>query len=97
MSTLNEKRKRVVGSVSVGPSPKRLKEEIQTMIFRINDFANRVEKRGEYVITPVIRAFNCDWKLKIYPRGSQVSSEDDEYVSCYLKRVVGDNDEAVTA
>ena len=97
MSTLNEKRKRVVGSVSVGPSPKRLKEEIQTMIFRIHDFANRVEKRGEVVITPAIRAFNCDWKLRVFPRGCHGSSENDEYVSCYLKRVVGDNDEAVTA
>jgi hypothetical protein len=97
MSTLNEKRKRVVGSVSVGPSPKRLKEEIQTMIFRINDFANRVEKRGEVVITPAIRAFNCDWKLRVFPRGCHGSSENDEYVSCYLKRVMGDNDEAVTA
>jgi hypothetical protein len=32
--------------------------------------------------------------LNVYPRGDRDSSE---YVSCYLKRILGDNDEAVTA
>jgi hypothetical protein len=97
MPSLDEKRKRVVGSVSVGPSPKRLKEQIQTMVFRINDFANRVETRGEEVITPTIRAFDCDWNLMVYPRGDEDSSADEEYISCFLNCVMGHNDEAVAA
>lgn len=33
----------------------------------------------------------------VYPRGGCSSPNDEEYVSCYLKRIMGDNDEAVTA
>ena len=89
-TTLSEKCKRI-GVVSVGPTPKLLKHEIQTMEFRINDFANRNQVRGKPIKTPSIRAYGHDWILRVFPRGSPSSREDFEYVSCFLL-YVGDND-----
>jgi hypothetical protein len=92
MSTaLGEKCKRV-GVVSVGPTPKLLRHEIQTMEFRVNDFANHNQVRGKPVETPSIRAYGHDWILRVFPRGSPSSREDIEYVSCFLLYDVGDND-----
>ena len=89
-TTLSEKCKRI-GVVSVGPTPKLLKHEIQTMEFRINDFANHNQVRGKPIKTPSIRAYGHDWILRVFPRGSPSSREDFEYVSCFLL-YVGDND-----
>ena len=89
-SNLSEKCKRI-GVVSVGPTPKLLKHEIQTMEFRINDFANHNQVRGKPIKTPSIRAYGHDWILRVFPRGSPSSREDFEYVSCFLL-YVGDND-----
>ena len=89
-TTLSEKCKRI-GVVSVGPTPKLLKHEIQTMEFRINDFASHNQVRGKPIKTPSIRAFGHDWILRVFPRGSPSSREDFEYVSCFLL-YVGDND-----
>ena len=89
-STLSEKCKRI-GVVSVGPTQKLLKHEIQTMEFRINDFANHNQVRGKPIKTPSIRAYGHDWILRVFPRGSPSSREDFEYVSCFLL-YVGDND-----
>jgi hypothetical protein len=92
MSTaLGEKCKRI-GVVSVGPTPKLLKHEIQTMEFRVNDFANHNQVRGRPVETPSIRAYGHDWILRVFPRGSPSSREDIEYVSCFLLYVGDDND-----
>ena len=88
-SNLSEKCKRI-GVVSVGPTPKLLKHEIQTMEFRINDFANHNQVRGKPIKTPSIRAYGHDWILRVFPRGSPSSREDFEYVSCFLL-YVGDN------
>ena len=89
-SNLSEKCKRI-GVVSVGPTPKLLKHEIQTMEFRVNDFANHNQVRGKPIKTPSIRAYGHDWILRVFPRGSPSSREDFEYVSCFLL-YVGDND-----
>ncbi|OEU17934.1 hypothetical protein FRACYDRAFT_238364 [Fragilariopsis cylindrus CCMP1102] len=89
-SNLSEKCNRI-GVVSVGPTPKLLKHEIQTMEFRINDFANHNQVRGKPIKTPSIRAYGHDWILRVFPRGSPSSREDFEYVSCFLL-YVGDND-----
>ena len=89
-SNLSEKCKRI-GVVSVGSTPKLLKHEIQTMEFRINDFANHNQVRGKPIKTPSIRAYGHDWILRVFPRGSPSSREDFEYVSCFLL-YVGDND-----
>ena len=89
-TTLSEKCKRI-GVVSVGPTPKLLKHEIQTMEFRINDFANHNQVRGKPIKTPSIRAYGHDWILRVFPRGSPSSREDFEYVSCFLL-YVGDID-----
>jgi len=84
MYGLGRKHKRLVTSVSVGSPLKRLKKEIQTIAFRFYNFANQLEARGEYIVTPVIQAFGYDWQLELYPRGDILSSRDVEYLSCYL-------------
>ena len=84
-------RKHVVGCVSMGTPPKRLRNEIQTVVFRIHDFASFHEERDTYFVTPSITAFGYDWKLELYPRGSNQSSKDIEQVSCFLLLVEEDD------
>jgi len=78
-------RVRVVGSVSVGCTPKRLKEEVQKMIFKFHDFENLTHRRGKKVESPSIRAFGHEWYLKLYPLGNKNSSERTDYISCSLQ------------
>jgi len=80
------KYKRVVGSVSVGCTPKRLKEEVQTMIFKFHDFVNL--ERDEEIISPSVRGFGYEWSLGLYPGGDENSSETIEYISCYINHDV---------
>ena len=89
-----EKRKRIAGDVSLGRSPRKLKKEIQTMKFRVHDFANLRENRGVFLLTPTIRLYGYNWRLKLYPKGDASSSKETEYLSCFLDRVRrGNNDE----
>jgi len=88
---LDGKRKRVVGSVSVGCTPKQLKKEVQTMIFKFHDFANLTQERDKAILSPSIRAFGHEWNIVLFPRGEGLSSTDDaEYVSCFLRHVGDD-------
>jgi len=87
---LDGKRKQIVGSVSIGLAPKRLKEEVQTMKFCVHDFVDLTQERDEYIRSPSIRAFGYEWSLELYPLGVHNSSETIEYISCYLKHVGGD-------
>mmetsp|Transcript_53107 Transcript_53107/g.57637 ORF Transcript_53107/g.57637 Transcript_53107/m.57637 type:complete len:458 (-) Transcript_53107:317-1690(-) len=81
------KRCKVVGYASVGKQPKEFlngEHNIAKMVFRIHDFANRKEKRGEKIVTPTIKAHGDLWCLCIHPRGSNNSKTDSEYVSIDL-------------
>ena len=57
------------------------------MLFRALDFANLQESRNEFLLTPTIRLYGYDWRLKLYPKGDASSSEKTEYMSCYLECV----------
>jgi len=87
---LDGKRKRIVGSVSIGHAPKKLKEEVQTMKFCVHDFADIPQKRNAFVRSPSIEAFGSDWCLHLYPLGDNASPETIAYISFYLKHVGDD-------
>ena len=87
---LNGKRKRVVDSVSVGCTPKRLKEEVQTMVIKFHDFASLIQKRDEPVLSPSVRAFGYKWKFQLFPLGHKTSSETTECISCYMQHIGDD-------
>jgi hypothetical protein len=62
-----------VGITTVGVPPKMLLPNIEYIRYRIHDFANRREKRGEYVETKGIIAHGYPWKLRVLPRGRTYS------------------------
>jgi hypothetical protein len=76
----------------VGQPRKRLLKKVETMRFKLHDFANCEERRGQYRITPTIRAHGYNWKLQIYPYGDNRSSEETEHVSCFLHYFASPND-----
>jgi hypothetical protein len=85
----NTTNNKFVGIASVGMPPKMLLPQIEYIRYRIHDFANRNEKRGEYVETNAIISHGYPWKLRIFPRGKFISifvryaGEDDEYINNY--------------
>ena len=91
----NEKDQRHFNEYSVaeiGRPPKRLLRKKERMTFKIHDFAQSSEKRGEYRITPVLQAHGYNWKLQVYPRGDNRSKETSEYISCFLHYFPSPND-----
>jgi len=76
----------------VGRPPKRLLRKRERMTFKIHDFAQCHEKRGEYRISPTLQAHGYNWKLQIYPRGDNRSNEDSECISCFLHYFSSPND-----
>ena len=54
--------------------------------------ATAVRRRGQYRITPSLRAHGYNWKLQVYPKGDNRSSEETEHVSCFLHYFVSPND-----
>ena len=84
---LNGKLKRIVGSVSVGSAPKRLKQQVQAMVFQFDEIANLTQA----VSSPSIRAFGYEWQLHVYPMGAETSSDTIDFISCQLHPVGGDD------
>ena len=79
------KRCKVAGSVSYGTAPPEFTgENKETMIFRIHNFADLQEKRGEYFCTTTIKACGHLWKLRIYPRGRYDSETNVECIAIIL-------------
>ena len=76
---------KLVGCVSLGSPPKRLKEDVETMRFKIHNFASIEKQRDEYVVTPAIQSHGYQWRLAVYPRGVESSPKDVQYVSVYLQ------------
>lgn len=62
------------------------------MTFKMHDFAKCAASRGEYRLTPRLKAHGYNWKLQIYPRGDNRSDESTEYVSCFLHYFASKND-----
>ena len=86
------KRCKVAGSVSYGTAPPEFTEENkETMIFRIHNFAELTEKRGEYFCTTTIKACGHLWKLRIYPRGKNNSETNVECIAKISVHYVGEN------
>ena len=81
------------GCVSLGSPPKRLKEDVEKMRFKIHNFASLQKSRDESVSTPSIQAHGYSWKLQVYPRGDLTSTKAVEYVSVYLQYVEDINKE----
>eukprot|EP00536_Pseudo-nitzschia_multiseries_P004662 jgi/Psemu1/295646/fgenesh1_pm.79_\ len=78
-------KRNLVDCVWVGNPPRKLLSA-QTVRFVIHDFKNHhATKRGELILSPILRAHGCLWTIKLYPRGCVDSSPDTEYVSCFLK------------
>jgi hypothetical protein len=88
-----------LGKVVCSVSTEKIETETETVTINlwINDFASRPETRGKNLQTSSIKAFVYDWTLLVYPKGNTNSPNDEEYVSCFVKCVMGDNDNAVTA
>jgi hypothetical protein len=76
----------------VGRPKKRLLRKVETMKFKIHDFVHCEEKRGQYRITPTLKAHGYNWKLQIYPYGDHRSSTETEHVSCFLHYFASPND-----
>ena len=93
---MSGEKSKVVGCVSHGSPPKRLKEDVETMIYKIHNFASLEEARGKYILTAAIQAHGYPWKLMVYPRGRSSSPKDVEYVSVFL-RYAGDDKEKPAA
>ena len=69
----------------LGTPKKRLLRNVETLQFKIHDFVNCAQQRGEFLLTPtVLQAHGCAWKVQVYPRGDHRSSNTDDYVSIYL-------------
>ena len=65
----------------LGTPKKRLLRNVETLQFKIHDFVNCGQQRGEFLLTPtVLQAHGCAWKVQVYPRGDHRSSNTDEYV-----------------
>ena len=75
---------KLIGCVSYGSPPKRLKDDVEKMRFKIHNFASLEEARGKNILTAAIQAHGYPLKLWIYPRGSTSSPEDVEHVCVYL-------------
>jgi len=76
----------------VGQPPKRTLRKVETMRFKLHNFEHCQERRGQYRITPSLRAHGYNWKLQVYPKGDNRSSEETEHVSCFLHYFVSPND-----
>eukprot|EP00536_Pseudo-nitzschia_multiseries_P015341 jgi/Psemu1/320837/estExt_fgenesh1_pm.C_8640001 len=76
----------------VGSPPKRLLRKRERMTFKIHDFAQCNERRGEYRISSTLQAHGYNWKLQVYPRGDNRSNENLEYISCFLHYFSSPND-----
>jgi hypothetical protein len=77
----------------VGQPKKRILRKVETMRFKFHDFANCEERRGQYRITPTLKAHGYNWKLQIYPYGDNRSSKETEHVSCFLHYFASPNDQ----
>jgi len=58
---------------------------VETIEFVIYNFEARTEKRKHWIESPTLRAHGYNWNITVYPRGSDTSPTDKEYVSCYLQ------------
>ena len=86
MSSSAQKRK-IVGSSSIGNPPKRLKKDIETLEYKVYNFADREEKRGERVEVPALQAHGHKWVLRVYPKGNSKSTRSTTYVSVRLYHI----------
>jgi len=81
---MSSPKRKLVDSVSVGCPPRKLLS-VQTVRFIMHEFKNHHAKRGELIVSPVLRAHGHLWAIEIYPRGITYSSLGKEYLSCFLK------------
>ena len=84
--------RKIVDRAAIGEPPKKLQKKTETIQLVVYDFADRKEKRGEFIRSPALTAHGYKWNLRIYPRGTTQSAADEEYVSTYLDLDRGQND-----
>ena len=77
-------RKREADYTSVGETSKKIQKEVETIKIVIDDFKDRKEKRGEMIVSRILRAHGHMWRIYVYPRGCNYSSKHTEYVSFCL-------------
>ena len=79
-----------MGSTCIGEPPlssMSLLPDVEFIRYKIHDFANRHEKRGEYCETKAVIAHGYPWKLRVFPRGKFISlfvryaGEDDDFIN----------------
>eukprot|EP00531_Pseudo-nitzschia_arenysensis_P004077 CAMPEP_0116155584 /NCGR_PEP_ID=MMETSP0329-20121206/22386_1 /TAXON_ID=697910 /ORGANISM="Pseudo-nitzschia arenysensis, Strain B593" /LENGTH=490 /DNA_ID=CAMNT_0003652629 /DNA_START=151 /DNA_END=1620 /DNA_ORIENTATION=+ len=68
----------------VGSLPKRLLLRKETMTFMIHRFADVTKRRGQFCLSPELKAHGYTWRLQVYPRGNDHSNETSEHLSCFL-------------
>ena len=82
----------IVGTASVGDSPKILMDRAKTFRLTFHNFNGMKHARGEYLSPPPFEAYGYLWKFRLYPKGNQQSDNDTEVVSCFLECMEDDKD-----
>ena len=72
----------LVACTFIGSTPQLNPDKAARIRVHISDFRNRKEKKGEYFDTETMMAHGYPWKIRIWPRGDQIS--DAGWVPCYL-------------
>ncbi|KAG7344792.1 BTB/POZ domain containing protein [Nitzschia inconspicua] len=85
--TNNRRHKKIVGTSVTFDCPKVPSGRIETMIFKVNGFADREEEKNTAFSTSTLSAHGRQWKLLIYPRGDARSggSTEEEHISIFLE------------
>ncbi|KAG7370317.1 BTB/POZ domain containing protein [Nitzschia inconspicua] len=82
-----QKKLKIVGTSVTFDNPKVPSGRIETMIFKVNGFADREEEKNTAFSTSTLSAHGRQWNLLIFPRGDAHSDENTEYISIYLNKI----------
>ena len=78
MPSPSDKIRKMVGTASCGTPPQQKElTGVETATFKLHNFVDLEE-------TTAVRSHGHDWKLPVFERGSDSSSEDNECVCVYL-------------
>ena len=75
----------VVDEVRFGDREGVLPSEWKTIRAVFPNFAELPSQRGNVTLSPVLKCHGLEWRIQLYPGGDRQSSEDDVFVSVFLR------------